>query len=84
MALESAVTLFIGPFPYKGFHNKHPMYCTQPMKQVASMWTTGKWVWNSTQPTCSLCTVWVLLWLEEHSVPHMCEKLHTMSCISQA
>jgi hypothetical protein len=32
MTLESAVTLFIGLLPYTGFHNKHPLYCTQPMK----------------------------------------------------
>jgi len=32
MTLESAVTFFIGLLPYTGFHNKHLLYCTQPMK----------------------------------------------------
>jgi hypothetical protein len=33
MTLESVVTLFIGRLPYTtGFHNKHLLYCTQPMK----------------------------------------------------
>jgi len=32
MTHESAVTLFIGLPPYTVFHNKHLLYCTQPMK----------------------------------------------------